>query len=879
METYISFRVNRICLAEYIDVTEALIHKLPGPEVSFARDLMRTYVAIISGRDKLAEELLGDFARDEAILKRKSVLEYCAYLYLKALQLKNEEVIASSTDIIRKYYENGHCDWRILWFLLYTDKRYEKNRGLKLADIKEQFDMGCRSPILYYEAVSIFNEEPYLLRELSVFEIQAFNFGIRNWIISREAAKQYTYIAAKRKTFDQVIFKGLVKLYDEFDNNEILAAICSMLIKGMKRSKKYYEWYRLGVEAQLRITELYEYYMYSVSDTMQDKLPQSVLMYFMYNSTLNESRKAFLFAGVVKSKDINGSIYNSYYKKLEIYALKMLEEHSISHDLAVLYREILSEPVLNTEIYKQLPYVMYKHELICNNPGMVSVTVIHKEMGAEENIPLVDGKAIVDIYTDNSEIFLIDGYGNRYVDPSKYQLTPFMNAEEYESKCMEYSNHPMLLLHSFERIHSYRVLSSSAIELRRRVLQIEGLSEEYSSYCHQTLIEYYYENMNDELLEYYLEQLDLSRVPVQERIKYIEIMLIRTFYRKALEALEAYGYDEMPINRLVRLCSVWTRSSAAEKKAEHMVELCFYVFSHEKYDEAILRYLINFYDGTIMDMYKLWQAAQGFELECHNLEERLLSQMLFTESYLENSFSVFHTYYKAITNHLLVRAFLTYYAYRYLIFDQLLDPGLFLIMKRELFYEENDFCLLAWLKYHATEGKLSESELTFAEYNIHRLVKRGIVLPFFLGYGKLVSLPDGIADKYVVSWFAAPGKRIFIHYRLDDGKDSEFVTERMHNCFRGIYTKEFLLFWHEELEYYITEEAADISKATDVIRLRYECEIPLSAGSNYSHINLMLKAMEMKDNNTLLDLAEEYAEKQYMISQCFQPIHRNERKV
>jgi len=872
MDTYLSFRLNRIKLPEYIDDTEAIITRLPGPEVSYVRDLMKTYLAIIAGRDKLAKELLSDFSKDEVILKKKSILEYCAYLYLEALNCKDETIITNAAETIRKFYNSGSYDWRILWFLLYTDKRYERNRGIKLADIKEQFDRGCHSPIMYYEAVCIFNEEPYLLRELSDFEIQVLNYGIKNWIVSRETAKQYTYLAGKRKSFDLIIFNGLVKLYDEFDDTEILSAICCMLIKGIKKEEKYFEWYRLGVETQLRITELYEYYICCAGESIQDNLSQAVLLYFLYNSNLSDNRKAYLYAGVIKNKDTDVSIYRSYDRKMEIFALKMLESHTISRDLAILYQDILSKPLLSKEVYEHLPYVLYRHELICHNSNIVSAIVIHKELKTEDIVPLTLGRAEVDIYSGNAEIFLVDSYGNRYIESIDYSLNPYLNAADYENNCAEYTNHPKVLLHLFDRYHSYRILSSSAIELRKKVLLIEGMSEEYATYCRQTLIEYYYENPEDEMLEYYLGHLDLNAVSLKERPKYIEIMLVRAFYLKALEALEAYGLEGIPINRLVKLCSIWIRTSASEKKQNYMLNLCHYVFSNDKYDEFILRYLIDFYHGTISEMYRLWQAAQGFELECHNLEERLLSQMLYTESYMEDSFLVFNTYYKAVTNHLLVKAFLTYYAYRYLVHGQQLDNGLFQIMKRELFYEENDCCLLAWLKYHATEKDLSENELTFAEYNIQRLVRKGVVLAFFLDYKNCITLPDRIADKYIVSCHANPQKRIFIHYRLLHESKDELITECMNNSFMGIYTKEFLLFYHEELQYQITEESDEEILATENFSILYDCKAIPQDESNYNNINMMLCAMEKKNDKILLELVANYAKKEYIVSQCFKPI-------
>ncbi len=872
VDNYLSFRLNRSNLTEYLEEAESLLKQMPGPEVSHMKELMKIHLSIIAGKLKITDELLADIASEELALKRKSVFEYCVYLYLEALYRKDEETIRFASDSIRHYYDRGHFDWRILWLLLYVDKRYEKNKIAKLTDIKEQFDAGCRSPILYYEAVCIYNDEPVLLRDLNEFEIQVMNFGIKNWMLSKETAQQYTYLTNKKKIFDPVIFKGLEKLYDEYGTTEILSAVCCMLIKGMKKDEKYFNWYRLGVDAQLRITELYEYYMYSISDTMQGPLAQQVLLYFIYNSSLSDRKKAFLYANIVRNKDKNEPIYRTYCKRMEVFATKMLEGHYISRDLAILYREFLNKNALNAELFRHIPYVLYRNEINCNNPGIITAIVMHKEMGSEESVQLVDGYAQVDIYTNNVEIFLVDSFGNRFVESVEYSVTPIMNPEEYENHCVEYSNNPMLLLHLFDRYQSYRIMSDYAISLRKKVFLLEGLSKDYVTSCCQTLIEYYYENYNDEQLEYYLNHIDLLQIKQPQRTRFLEFMVIRAFYEKAIASLEIYGADGIPINRLVKLCSGWMMTSAAEKKHDYMVLLCHYVFTHKKYDEAILRYLVKYFNGTTREMFLLWQAARQFELDTHMLEERILTQMLFAESYIEDSFKVFNTYYKDVTNHTLVRAFLTFYAYKFLVHERVIDDELFPIMKRELYYDENDICLLAWLKQNADNKALSENELIFAEYNIHRFVRKGISLPFFLNYKNRITLPDRIQDKCYVSYNSDPGKQVYIHYRLLKQNTQDFITERIPNVLLGIHSKEFVLFYHEAIQYYITEESEEGTNITESFHTQYDCETPEDDESKYNQINLMLIAMEMQDDNTLLAMMEQYIRKEYLIDECFKPV-------
>ncbi len=873
MANYLNLRLNRIDLAHYIEEAESILNDLSVAPNGMLNELLKTHLAIISEKTELAQELIGDFALSEAMLKRKSVYEYCAYLYLKALLFKDEGTIKDATETIRFYYENGNADWRILWFLLNLDSGYTKAVGKKLSDIKEQFEAGCHSPILYYEAVCTFNQEPVLLRELNDFEIQVMNYGIRNWIISKELAGQYTYLANKRKSFHPVVFHGLVRLYDEFDDPEILSAICCLLIKGMKKDEKYFEWYRLGVDAQLRITELYEYYMYSVSPTMEESLAVPVLLYFIYNSNLSDTKKAFLYANIIKNKDKNESIYRTYLKRMEIFAIKMLEQHQISRDLAILYKEFLNKDVLDAELSGHLPHVLYRQELLCDNPNMISVTVIHKELGTEETQTLLQGCAQIDLFTSNAEIFLSDSFGNRYVESVDYTVTPYLVAEEYESHCLECSNHPMLLLHLFDRYQNYRIINEAAIALRKQVLQIEGLTKKYETECCQALIEHYYENYQDEQLEYYLGRLDLHALRPTERFRYLEYMVIRSLYQKAVEAIKSFGFEGLTVNRLVKMCSGWMLTPEAETRNELMVDLCYYVFSHNKYDEAILRYLVRYYNGATREMYGLWKAAKGFEINTHLLEERLLTQMLYTEGYLEESFLVFRDYYRNVTNHKLVRAYLSFYAYNYLVHLHVINSDLFPIMKRELNYEENDICLLAWLKYNSEDKKLTESELNFVEYQIDRLVKKDMILPFFLFYRKQVKLPERVVDKCYITYITDPRKQVYIHYRLLNEQEQEYTTQRMRNVFMGIHVKEFVLFYHEALQYYITEETPDGSNITESLHTQYVCETPEDDDSNYNQINLMLMAKEVKDENTLLVLMENYAKNKYVIDACFKQIN------
>lgn len=871
VENYLNLRQNRIELKEYLEKTQTVLKCLPGPETGHDRELVKLHLAILTGRSDLAEGLLNKLSEEAPALKQKSVIEYCVFLYLNALFSKKEETITEAAVIIRRFYDKGYNDWRMLWLLLFTDKSYEGNRASILRDIKEQFEDGCRSPILYYEAICCFNEEPALLRELSSFEIQTINYGSKNGTLNPLVVRQFTYLANKKKTFHPVIFHSLERLYKKYNSEDILSAICSMLIKGLKRSEKYYEWFRLAVLSQVKITELYEYYMYSISENYQASIAQSVMLYFIYNSNLSDRKTALLYANIVKNKADNEYIFRSYCRRMEVFTLKMLERHHISDNLAVLYKEFIGRNLPDTELSGHLPYVIFRNEITCANPNMVSVTILHKELEAEETVQLVDGKAQVDIYSDNYEIFFIDGFGNRYIRSVSYELKPYLSPEDYVEHCLDSSSNPMLILFMYNRYQKEQERSESAVILIKRVLELEGLTQSYKTECLRILTRNCYDNNNDEQLVSYLNRIDMSYISGDERVRYIDLMINCSYYDKALKAIEEFGHEGLSLNALIKLCSGWLHTFGADDKKSTLISVCYYVFTQNKYDEAILKYLVRFYRGSITAMLALWRAAKGFEVDAYKLEERLLIQMLFCENHLEDGFTVFCEYYRSISsNRLPVRAFLTYHAYRYLVHDDNIAAGMFSIMRRELFYEENEICLLAWLKKNASEDEISHNDLNFAEYSIERLVRKGIVLPFFLEYRDRLTLPDRLTGRYYITFISKPGNQVFVHYCLQ-GLDEEYVTEHMPDIFMGIHMKELVLFYHDEVRYYITEESPEGVFTSAEYSIRYVCNVTDEA-TKYNQINKMLIASEKKDDTALLGMMETYVKTEYMIGTCFRQI-------
>lgn len=898
VRNYLNFRENRISPEEYIQNTEVelkglkagdkgkrLWYKLLEIHLMQAGGRETPDIGVSGNMDAVNAETPNREARTALNAVKNEIMDknqkdmalVCGYWYLLALIEKSNEAVEMAVKEIRNIYHMNSYDYRILWFLLYTDKRFDSNKVQALELIKEQYSHGCRSPYLYFEALIIYKENPVLLTELADFEIQVLLFGAKERYLDAELARQFAYLAAKRKELSRSIYSGLTRIYREFSQKGkkedqvlltgILTALISLLIKGHKRGKKYYSWYQEGVKEQLRITELYENYLYSCDEEGQEKLPMQVLLYFIYNSSLQDKKRAFLYAYIIKNKEELSSIYRSYNKKIENFGKKMLKTRAIDRNLSVIYEELVTMDGFTEEIFKDLSYVGFKQELYCNNSNIKGVITLHQETGEEIYTPLVSGCAFIDLYTENHEILLVDNQDNRYAGTVSYTLYPFLGKDSYLTDFLKYENsNPMVLLNFAEKIEAYQKFDAESVQIRRKLIELPFLVDSYKSKLQMELISYYYDNFQADILEDYLREIHLEGLNKADRIKIVELYISRNFYEEAKAALIEYGFEGIQLNRLLKLCT-WLLSVSSE---ELLLNLSFYVFKAGKYNEEILVYLAKKYEGSTRELYELWEAACGFEIDTCILEERLLTQMLTTREYLINSPQVFLKYYKRGCNRQLIKAFLSYHAYKYLVNGRILGSEIFQVMRRELIYEENDVCMLALLKKLSKEDCFDESEKEFIDYNLQRFLRKGIVMPFFKDFKGVLPLNGRLLSSCFVEYISNPKGRVFIHYRMEDSE--EFTEEEMRDMFQGIHVKDFILFADETLQYYITEGEGPEAAITESGSIKAEPEMSQEEDTPYDQINFMVTALEMSDYESIQEGIRNYSKNRHLMKDLFKAL-------
>ena len=110
-----------------------------------------------------------------------------------------------------------------------------------------------------------------------------------------------------------------------------------------------------------------------------------------------------------------------------------------------------------------------------------------------------------------------------------------------------------------------------------------------------------------------------------------------------------------------------------------------------------------------------------------------------------------------------------------------------------------------------------------------------------------------------------------MHYVLEGQEEVEdtYKKEEMRNMYGGIYTKEFILFFGENLQYYITERNGEKEKLTESNSVSIADVISDNDETRFDMLNDMMVAQTLQEEDSMLKLMSKYAQTDYVVNQVF----------
>ncbi len=868
MELYQAYRLKRIVTGVWANETIEILNHLQAlePEEPMYQ-LMKAQCLIINRQKQEAEWILDAFKREW--LDRKAPA-WGYYLYIMTLIEREPSYVDRMTKEIESIFHENPDSVMLFWVLTFLQEQYFNNNALKLKDIGYWIMKGCSSPYLYVEAFYLIWQDPYLLTKLGTFETRVLRWAIRHRALTKDIAIQIFQIMETERDFKPVLFDIMCAAYEANPKPEYVGVICSYLIKGQQYDHKYHSWYEKGIELELRITSLYEAYLLSMDERQVEPVPKIIQMYFQYDSGLPYKKMAVLYNNIIASKTSNPEVYQKYCRTMGKFAMEQILAGHMDDNLAVVYDDMIDLGVINEEISKALSYIIFTHKVSVFDKNMVRAIVYQRQMKDPQIVPIVDGVAYFQLYSQEYVIVFEDAKGQRFSGSISYQMQSLMDAQKYLQKCMELTPLQLpYLISYFDTRQSYLTFEKEDKEHFKPLMFSEAISAEYKARFLPEILRFYQINAYDGMIEEYLLKADYSKLEESSRKFAIELCVDNHLFDFAYEKVTEYGIDQIGSAAKVALASYMIDKLEYEED-EFLINLAMTAFRAKKYNDKMLNYLCQHFNGPTEDMLNIWCVAKNFDVDRFDISERILVQMMYVDNMVLDGMPVFAYFYEAGGKDFITLAYISDLAHRYFVESQRIDEDIFELIEARYIYnlELNDACKLALLRHYADMPNISERQLAIEDELLGEYTRRNMHFAFYKRLSPDLVLKYHLYDKVFLEYRTSPHSHVVLHYSRDEDGDA-FLKEDMLDVYDGIFVKAFVMFFGEAVQYYISEEHGNEVEVTESNRIVNNDVYNKEDESRYNLLNQMLISNTLQEESDLYRSMRQYAEHEEVTQKVF----------
>jgi hypothetical protein len=870
MELYTSFRLKRIVTGVWANETISILnhlHALMPDEHMY--ELMKAQAFIINRQRQEAKWILDDFKHSNPD-KKAPIWGY--YLYLMTLLEREPSYVDNMTHEVELIFYENPDSVLLFWVLLFLRDQYFDDSAGKLKDIKYWVLRGCSSPYLYIEAYYLISQDPYLIKELSVFELRILSWAVKEKALTKELAGAIFEAVDLAGGFDNRVYELLTAAYEICPEAEYVGIICSYLIKGHKNDTCFHKWFELGIENKLRLTGLYEAYLITMDDRQISPVPKIIQMYFSFDNKLPYRKLAVLYNNIIAAKETEPEVYHKYRKAMGRFAMDQAQLRHIDDNLAVLYEDMLELGFINEELSAAFSDIIYTHKLIVFDKRIVRAIIYQNEMKEPQIVPVTDQCAYFELFSNDYVILFEDSRGYRYVKSISYRLQRLMDAEKYLDRCISLSpDRPQYIVSHFKHVRDYSDFTKDDLKLFKPVFYSESFSDSYKAVMGYRILKYCQLHDYEDYVRPFLQSINFDTLQKDARKYLIDMLVSNRLYEKAYDMAMEYGIDMLAAASKVVLCENALKVQHVDD--DFMVQLAISAFKTGKYSDLVLKYLCENYTGPTDELINLWHAADKFSISSMKLDERILEQGIYTQIEPEKISDIFMEYYKRAGNEKLILAYISLVAHGYLHSGGCKADFIFDIIEKRFIGNRtlNDACQLALLKHFAEKMDITQAELEIEDTLLKYYIYNNMYFDFFARLDYRLLEKYFLYDKAFLQYESTPGAHVVLHYSRDEDGE-EFNSEDMVEMYDGIYVKTFVIFFGELIRYYITEEHDNSIEVKESNRLTCNNIPGDNDHSRYNLINEMIISDTLSDETTLKSNIDEYKRLDAATKQLFKLI-------
>lgn len=704
--------------------------------------LVQANIYLLGERYEDARWILDNY--NSSILKRMKNMEmWSYYIFLIASVGREGAQIHRVVEELNRIYVKESNSWKIACMILNLDPAYHHYSD-RLPVLEEKFYEGAHDIAFYMEALKCFRADSSLLRKLGKFEIQVLLFASKYNLMTKDLALYTANLASQLKNFDHHMFRVLTSSYDVYQEKMILMAICTLLIKGSMSDNRFFKWFELALEQDLKIAQLYEFYLAAMDErNVYKQLPKPIYLYFLHGITLDYRKRALLYANLILHEQQMPDLFERYEEKMKAFAWEQLEKRHISETLRIIYKRFFTEKDMNAERVYALNDICHGYIITTRVPNMKNVIVLNEHGKIAQITPYKQSGTLIFVHTKDDRIVWEDMNGRHYTESIVYDA--------------------------------------------RRV---------------------FYEVSFNEICRKFLD-MELAQAEERKRrgLTYQEIL------KGGLDSMEPEEAVKILSNRI---------EEGNNQEDDYMLAICFELFMRGHSDQNTLAYLARYYCGATQDMKRIWKMAQKYDISTHKLAERIITQMVFSET-MYGEEEIFANYYEGGAYFRLQTAYLSYICHEYVVNNRMVAGVIFDVICREHEKKEEvpNICKIASLLYFSDREFDEEHKVVLKDF-MQMLCEEHIYFPFFMKYPESWLQEYQLWDKVMISYIGSKDGVVTLNYDIKErGIEAGIYTkEILSPMYENIYVKAFTLFEGEKLKYYFQEEIDDRLIETEVFYAR-----------------------------------------------------------
>ena len=156
---------------------------------------------------------------------------------------------------------------------------------------------------------------------------------------------------------------------------------------------------------------------------------------------------------------------------------------------------------------------------------------------------------------------------------------------------------------------------------------------------------------------------------------------------------------------------------------------------------------------------------------------------------------------------------------------------------------------------------LTERQIKITKMLIEALAKNNVNFEFYKKFNKWFKIPFNLVDKTIIDFRTNPKHRVDITYEIKTPEEkTKKVTEEMGSIYKGIFTKEIIMFYGEEIDYSITEYSDEYpqGKVVDNYSVRISEKNIYNDESRFGLINGMMICKALGRNEAAREMMQSY---------------------